>query len=420
MIRLIESSSAQLRLQEARAFVETHAARGDVWLVGASRGAVDDLARSIAVSAGATIGLHRFSLTQLAARLAAPILAAQGLAPVTYLGSEAVAARATFDAQRDAALHYFAPVARTPGFPRALARTLQELRLANVNSDRLGRRNCRSAGRTWPSCSSDSTSSSPARAPRIGRRSSTRRRGRSISFQLPARQLPASLLLLDVPIDSAVEFEFVRALLVRHRAARTRASTRDRPLRRHRHHGPLKSLGLERELLEQTGTSDLVALRRYLFARSQPPVREPAGDVRLLFRAGRRARMRRDRAPDPPGGAPRRAVRRDRGASCGRRSATSGCSSMRSGARCPTTRLRARLVRPRHAPSASRRPRVPRDPRLRLEHLSARRFAEYLSLAQVPRLDEAAAPAGVRARRRDDELDRRGPLPGSVGRDDRR
>src|SRR6476659_10868871 len=112
MTRLTESSSAQLRLQEARTFVETHAAHGDVWLVGASRGAVDDLARSIAAAAGATIGLHRFSLTQLAARLAAPILAAQGLAPVTYLGSEAVAARATFDAQRDAALQYFAPVAQ--------------------------------------------------------------------------------------------------------------------------------------------------------------------------------------------------------------------------------------------------------------------------------------------------------------------
>src|SRR5260221_5199427 len=137
MIRLIESSSAQLRLQEARAFVATHAARGDVWLVGASRGAVDDLARGIAAQAGATVGLHRFSLTQLALHLAGPVLAAQGLAPVTYLGSEAVAARATFDADREAALRYFAPVAKTPGFPRALARTLQELRLAQVDAGRL-------------------------------------------------------------------------------------------------------------------------------------------------------------------------------------------------------------------------------------------------------------------------------------------
>ena len=46
--RLIEYSSAQLRLDAARDFVQAHARRGDVWLVGASRGSVDDLARSIA------------------------------------------------------------------------------------------------------------------------------------------------------------------------------------------------------------------------------------------------------------------------------------------------------------------------------------------------------------------------------------
>src|SRR5262245_60909752 len=131
-IRLIESSSAQLRLDEARRFVETHA-HADVWIVGATRGAVDDLARAIAAQKGAAIGLHRFSLPQLAARLAAPVLAAEERAPATYLGTEAVAARATFDALNDGALTYFAPVARTPGFPRALARTVQELRLAAVN-----------------------------------------------------------------------------------------------------------------------------------------------------------------------------------------------------------------------------------------------------------------------------------------------
>ena len=73
MVRLIESSSAQLRLVEAHAFAREHARRGDVWLVGASRGAVDDLARRIALESGASMGVHRFSLPQLAARLAAPM-----------------------------------------------------------------------------------------------------------------------------------------------------------------------------------------------------------------------------------------------------------------------------------------------------------------------------------------------------------
>jgi hypothetical protein len=43
-----------------------------------------------------------------------------------------VAARALFDADRDGALSYFAPVASMPGFPRALARTLEELALATL------------------------------------------------------------------------------------------------------------------------------------------------------------------------------------------------------------------------------------------------------------------------------------------------
>ena len=91
MTRLIESSSAQLRLEAARAFVETHARDGDVWLVGASRGSVDDLARTIAVT-------HRRDdraaplqpdATRRAARGADP-RRRRDSRPSTYLGSEAV------------------------------------------------------------------------------------------------------------------------------------------------------------------------------------------------------------------------------------------------------------------------------------------------------------------------------------------
>jgi ATP-dependent helicase/nuclease subunit B len=413
--RLIESSSAQLRLQEARAFVETHAARGDVWLIGASRGAVDDLARSIAAAAGATIGLHRFSLTQLAARLAAPILAAQGLAPVTYLGSEAVAARAAFEAQRDAALQYFAPVAKTPGFPRALARTLQELRLAEVRADRLGALPLGGADLAVLLERFDEQFAGASAIDRATLFDAATRALNQIAasgFQLPATgiQLPGALLLLDVPIDSAVEFAFVKALL----SSAPRASrlaprvlitvpfgdiaTMDR----------LKSLGLERELLEQTGESDLVALRRYLFARSQPPAREPAGDVRFFSAPGegresveiaRRIvqEARRGvpfdeiavfvRAPEAYVGLLEHALRRA----------------------LPDERGYARAWFDR----GTRRPHPAGRAFLAIlacacEHLSARRFAEYLSLAQVPRLDETQREP-VFVVPGDEEL----PLPGS-------
>src|SRR5581483_4085944 len=132
MVRLVTSSSAAARLEAARRFVLDTPPATELLIVSASRGAADDFARAIARLRGATFGFYRFSLTQLAARIAAPRLAGARLTPATALGVQAVAARALFDAERDGSLSYFAPVAGTPGFPRALARTLEELALALV------------------------------------------------------------------------------------------------------------------------------------------------------------------------------------------------------------------------------------------------------------------------------------------------
>ena len=137
-LRAVQSGSARIRLRQAHQFVSQFPAGTEVLLLGASRGAVDDLARAIAMEKGATFGLHRLSFTQLAARLAASDLAAGGQAPASALGYEAVAARAAFEAAKDDALDYFSPVSNTPGFPKALARTLQELRLAGVAAGSLG------------------------------------------------------------------------------------------------------------------------------------------------------------------------------------------------------------------------------------------------------------------------------------------
>ncbi len=330
----------------------------------------------------ATIGLHRFSLTQLAARLAAPILAAQGLAPVTYLGSEAVAARATFEAQRDAASDVLRAGGDTPGFPRALARTLQELRLAEVRPDR---RELPLGGAISRSCSSDSTSSSTRRQRPIARRCSTPADTDALD---PFAFAGLPLVLLDVPIDSPVEFDFQSALV---RAAPEvlvtvpfgDIATIDR-----------RALGLERELLEQTGATDLVALRRYLFARSQPPVRTPAGDVRSSPRRAKGANASRSRA----------ASSRKRAAAC--RSTRSRCScARRQLRRSARARVPPRRTIPAWFDRGTRRPHPAGRAFLAIlacacEHLSARRFAEYLSLAQVPALRPAGARRSSRRRTR--------------------
>ncbi|HEX4567751.1 MAG TPA: hypothetical protein VH138_14030, partial [Vicinamibacterales bacterium] len=205
---LIESSSAQLRLQDARTFVEANLARGDVWIVSASRGAADDLARAIAMDGGATIGLHRFSMTQLALRLAAPVLVDLERAPATFLGSEAVAARATFDALNDGELSYFEPVARTPGFPRALARTVYELRLAAVEPERLAGL---PLGGHDLSALLHGFEAQFERARAIDRAALFEASTRSVSEH--KAPVDAAVLLLDVPIDSEVELRFVESLL---------------------------------------------------------------------------------------------------------------------------------------------------------------------------------------------------------------
>ena len=138
-VAAVQSGSAAVRLREARRFLDQFEPGAEVLLLGASRGSVDDLARAISLERGATFGLHRLSFTQLAARLAAMELASRERAPATALGHEAIATRAVFEARSAEALEYFSPVSRTPGFPKALARTLLDLRLAAVSSSDLVR-----------------------------------------------------------------------------------------------------------------------------------------------------------------------------------------------------------------------------------------------------------------------------------------
>jgi len=120
MREVVDSPSAAERLSAARAFLERLPPSIEVLIVGSTRDAADDLARQITAARGATFGLHRTSLIALAAQLAAPEMARHGVAPATTLGTVAIAARASFEAERDRALAYFAPVARFPGFASAV------------------------------------------------------------------------------------------------------------------------------------------------------------------------------------------------------------------------------------------------------------------------------------------------------------
>jgi len=370
-LRIVESPAAELRLAQARAFLDTRLGRSDIVIVSASRGAADDLVRSIAASRPATLGLHRFSFTQLAARLAAPVLAARGMAPATYLGSEAVAARAAFDARREGELQYFGPVSDLPGFPRALARTLQELRLAQVGSGSLAR-----LGFGGPDLAAlfDRFADQFAAASATDRATLFEAGGEGV-VPAAAPIVGSPLLLVDVPLESSTEFAFFRAMVDASPDVLITVPFGDlAALDR------LQAFGVEPEVLEHRGSSDLVALRRFLFASSQPPERAPAGDV-VLFSAPGEGREAVEIARRIVAEA-RRGVRLD---------------EMAVLLRSPRNYLG--LVE--HAfvragigywfDRGVRRPHPAGRAFLGLlscavEKLSARRFAEYLSLAQVPEI----------------------------------
>ncbi|MBI2833898.1 MAG: PD-(D/E)XK nuclease family protein [Acidobacteria bacterium] len=371
-LRVVESASAAWRLAGAREFVSSFPTGNELLLVGASRGAIDDFARSIARARGATFGLHRFSFTQLAARLAATRLAAQGIAPSTLLGTEAVAARAIFDADRSGELAYFESIGRMPGFPKALGRTLAELRLAGVAPRAL-----QFAGASGADLaillerfeSQFVSASAGDRRALFDAASSVTAAGGTAWSGLP-------LLLLDVPIESAAEERFIAALVAQSPHALATLAFGDELAR-----ARFEMLGgvIERDL-ESSETDDLARLRRYLFADDTPPFRRQGKELeffsapgegretveiarRIIREARRGARLDEIaifvRAPQGYHGLLEHALER----------AGIGAYFDR-GTRRPDPSGRAFLALLRCA----------------AERASANRFAEYLSLGQVPSL----------------------------------
>src|SRR5215467_9142763 len=200
MLRVVISTSAAARLAAARSFLDSLPPATEAVVVGATRGAADDFVRTLAAARGATFGLTRFSLTQLAARMAAAVAhVASGArrAPATQAGTEAVAARAVFDAVAAGDLAYFTPVARLPGFPAALARTIHELRLADIAAGRLSADTpARDIGSLLARVESEFDRASVDDRAALFRQAAPA----PSSFASDLRGLP--FVLLDVPLDS--------------------------------------------------------------------------------------------------------------------------------------------------------------------------------------------------------------------------
>jgi hypothetical protein len=384
MIRFLQAPSSVTRVGAAREFVAALASDREAILVGASRGAVDDLVRQIAHERGATFGLHRFSLTELAARVASAHLAAHGLGAATDLGLEAVAARAAFEAGRAGDIPYFAPVAMMPGFPRALARTLLQLRMAGIHHDAL--RGLSGTGADLAALVE--RFEDECRAAGVADRAALFHAAAKALHQGDDALGGLSVLLLDVPLESRAEQRFAGALARSAPDLFATVPSGDDATRQ-----ALEALGAEGIRAGDAGTASatLDRLRLYLFEIAQPPEATPSADVRLFS------------AP----GEGREAVEVARRVLA---EARSGVPFDRQAIllRAPQTyaglleHALGRAGVPAYFERGTRRP----DPSgraflallaCRSAELSAARFAEYLSLAQVPGLADDGGPPRDRA-----------------------
>jgi CRISPR/Cas system-associated exonuclease Cas4 (RecB family) len=127
---VLESPSAKVRVGRAARWLAGRT-EPNVTVLAAFVDAAGEVARRALAGEGApraSLGWRRTTLGALSAAIARPELARLGLAPASALALEAICARVVHEHAE--ALGRLSPIRERPGLPRALARTLGELRLA--------------------------------------------------------------------------------------------------------------------------------------------------------------------------------------------------------------------------------------------------------------------------------------------------
>ena len=384
------SPSAGSRLEAARDFVRAFPPATELLLVGASRDAVDDFVRGSADRGTASFGLHRLSIRQLASSLAGLELARRGMAIASPLGTEAVAARAAFEALADNSLDYLAPVARLRSIGQTLGTTIGDLRDADIDVGLLDAhgaagRDLRVLAERYEEQLSQAALVDHAALFRIAAEAVPR-----------TTALPVSgpLLLLDVGVRDDATAGLVRALCAQ--ASEVLATVPHGDDWTMRMLSGLPDAGVQPVAdEEESDAGALSRVRRFLFSTDSPPeLTEPTVDPPqvTMFSAPGEGRECVEMARAAMQEA-RRGVPFDRMAVLVRapqlyaglletalnRAGISGWFTR--GTRAPNPSGRAFLALLACA----------------AEGLSARRFAEYLSLAQVPALSAEGAPPSAPA-----------------------
>jgi ATP-dependent helicase/nuclease subunit B len=285
---VVISSTGHRRIGIARDWLENRAAAEEVLIIGATPDAANELARKVAKKKGAAFAWHRLTLPQLAFAVATPILAARGLTPLSRIGAGALVARLVHRMNAEGRLSHYRSVVTTPGFPRAVAGVITELRLARISLDVVGA--CapglepligafefalKEAGVTdWPgvlSLASEAASAVGGNRPRL--------------IGLPT-------LILDVPIGNEAEFVFVESLTAAATEVLATVPSADQAtLRRLRDRlgAQIEDLDL-RSVSDEIGASStsvsaLTNLQRRLFKEEERPLEAKPDDTVEVFSA---------------------------------------------------------------------------------------------------------------------------------------
>jgi ATP-dependent helicase/nuclease subunit B len=370
------SPRAYERKERALAHLRSRRPGAEGLALAGSLDALTDLYALLAREGRSAFGEHRATLARIAAQIAAPRLAARELAPAGPLPLEALCARVVAALGERGALGRFRAVAGRPGLPRAIARTLREVRAAGWGSRELARVDVDLAA-IHEEYEAELVRHGLADRAVVLRTATERVRAGDTPFS----RLP--LLLYDMPITPGLEVDFVTELARGSPAVLATVPEGDVLAEE----ALARALGaeVERPPAEVAGSS-LERLQEYLFEERALPRAELGPDVLVLSAPGESrecveiARALRDEAE--------RGTRFD---------------DMAVLLRTPGS-YRAHLM------EALRRAGIPAaftfgtktpDPAGRAllallacaaEDFSAQRFAEYLSLGEVPDATDAGEP----------------------------
>ena len=266
--RLVKSRSNGRLIASAVEFISAHF---ETIVIAPTHLAGEELAHGMAGRAG----LHRMTMVQLATDLARPSMAEMGISPLTSLGLEALAARVVYTARGENELDYFAPVSGLPGFAHAVSRTLGELRMAGTGPDELvasGAPGADLAGllRRYERELEERSLADLARVLKLATEAAAENSHRWTGLPL---------LWLDVPLECPVHRDLFAVLAARASALFAAVSSGEKAFE--------ETLGVAAEDLDSDPPiSSLEHLRAYLFSVEPPPAQSGDGGLDLFSAPG--------------------------------------------------------------------------------------------------------------------------------------